>query len=64
MTAEPEPTTYFGLPVVRGRVPLEAIKARDFWPRWQAIMADVDADDGLVSIADVLKFARAYVLEI
>ena len=41
-----------------------AIQAREFWPRWQAIMADVDADDGLVSIDDVLKFARAYVLEI
>lgn len=35
---EPAPTTYFGLPVERGGVPLKAIQAREFWPRWWEIM--------------------------
>ena len=62
---EPAPTTYFGLPVERGGVPLKAIQAREFWPRWQAIMGAPDVDEaGLVSLADVQRFAQQYVLEI
>ena len=47
----PDLTTYFGLPIRDGGVPIEAIKARDFWPRWLAIMGDTDADPhGIVPV--------------
>ena len=62
---EPAPTTYFGLPVERGGVPLKAIQAREFWPRWREIMGATDVDEaGIVSLADVHRFAQQYVLEI
>ena len=61
----PELTTYFGLPIQEVGVPIEAIKARDFWPRWQAIMGDTDADpNGIVPLEDVRRFAQQYVVEI
>lgn len=62
--AEPELTTYFGLPIRDGGVPLVALQARDFWPRWKAIMGEIDAPSGLVSLDDVRQFAEKYVLEI
>ena len=60
-----EPTTYFGLPLRDGGVPLEALQAREFWPRWKALMGDIDADSrGIVPLEDVRRFAELYVLEI
>ena len=61
----PDLTTYFGLPIRDGGVPIEAIKALDFWPRWLAIMGDTDADPhGIVPLEDVRRFAQQYVVEI
>ena len=65
MTLPGPEQTYFGLPVERGGVPIKAIQAREFWPRWQAIMGATDVDEaGIVSLADVHRFAQQYVLEI
>ena len=61
--------TYFGLPVHDGKVLFSEIEKREFFPRWQALMAHITTKpmqygDEFVLLSDVKRFAQLYALKL